>query len=86
MSALGRISFELIASPSGEFQAVRVQRDALRFAPLGSGLVPDQLASLVSRLGLAERILVDDTALIFCRETTPAGTRIPRGIRLFMYA
>lgn len=83
MTTPRRIFFELVQSAAGELAAVRVPVGSLqaRGAPIA-----DPLAAMISRLGLAECVLVDDSSLIFCREATAAARApIPRGIRLFLY-
>lgn len=84
MSAPRRIFFELVPSAAGDIQALRVPCESLQEhgAPIA-----DPLAAVISRLGLAECVLVDDASLIFCREQLAASrAAIPRGIRLFLFA
>ena len=81
MSEARKIFFELIPSPAGEIEAVRVPIARPEY----------QLCALISRLGAAEASLVDDESFVFCRERFAgrfAGrrTEIPHGIRLFFFA
>lgn len=83
MSAARKVCFELVMEPAGAIQAIRVPRASLQLSPC---LVPDALAALISRLGVAELCLVDDHCLIFCREWVAANhAAIPRGIRMHLY-
>lgn len=78
-----KIFFRLVHASTGEITAIRVPVRSLQ--KVGAP-IPDVLAAMISRLGLAEVCLIDDQSLIFCTERTAASpTPIPRGIELFFW-